>query len=75
MNSGTPVVVAAVLTPHPIIIMHYNMKLWDYDPHTLLPNLPTMVTFPNLHNFYEDWRKYLESRGVDIGYRQTLQQS
>lgn len=42
------------------------MKLWDYDPDTLLPNLPTMVTFPNLHNFYEDWRKDLESRGVDI---------
>merc|ERR1711964_950399 len=33
-----------------------NMKLWDYDAETLLPNLPTMVTFPNLHNFYEDWR-------------------
>ncbi|KAH7321546.1 flavin-containing amine oxidasedehydrogenase-like protein [Rhexocercosporidium sp. MPI-PUGE-AT-0058] len=43
-----------------------NMKLWDYDPETLLPNLPTMVTFPNLHNFYEDWRKDLESKGVDI---------
>jgi hypothetical protein len=42
------------------------MKLWDYDPDTLLPNLPTMVTFPNLHGFYEDWRKDLESRGVDI---------
>jgi hypothetical protein len=43
-----------------------NMKLWDYDPQTLLPNLPTMMTFPNLHNFYEDWRKDLESKGVDI---------
>jgi len=43
-----------------------NMKLWDYDPDTLLPNLPTMITFPNLHNFYEDWRKDLESRGADI---------
>ena len=43
-----------------------NMKLWDYDPQTLLPNLPTMVTFPNLHNFYEDWRKDLQSKGVDI---------
>ena len=42
------------------------MKLWDYDPDALLPNLPTMVTFPNLHNFYEDWRKDLESKGVDI---------
>jgi hypothetical protein len=43
-----------------------NMKLWDYDPETLLPNLPTMVTFPKLHNFYEDWRKDLISKGVDI---------
>jgi predicted NAD/FAD-binding protein len=43
-----------------------NMKLWDYDPATLLPNLPTLVTFPNLHNFYEDWREDLESKGVDI---------
>ncbi|CAD6439841.1 50f5661f-7f20-4b5a-9adb-400bbf247e8f [Sclerotinia trifoliorum] len=43
-----------------------NMKLWDYDPDTLLPNLPQMLTFPNLHNFYEDWRKDLESKGVDI---------
>lgn len=43
-----------------------NLKLWDYDPDTLLPNLPTMVTFPNLHDFYEDWRKDLVSTGVDI---------
>ncbi|KAH8683046.1 flavin-containing amine oxidasedehydrogenase-like protein [Tricladium varicosporioides] len=43
-----------------------NMKLWDYDPETLLPNLPTMVTFPNLHDFYEAWRKDLVSKSVDI---------
>lgn len=43
-----------------------NMKLWDYDSETLLPNLPTMVTFPKLHDFYEDWRKDLVSKGVDI---------
>ncbi|PQE16502.1 FAD dependent oxidoreductase protein [Rutstroemia sp. NJR-2017a BBW] len=44
------------------------MKLWaeDYDPDTLLPNLPDMLTFPCLHDFYEDWRKDLESKGVDI---------
>ena len=28
--------------------------------------LGSMVTFPNLHNFYEDWRKDLEAKGVDI---------
>ncbi|MCJ1286555.1 hypothetical protein MMC26_005901 [Xylographa opegraphella] len=43
-----------------------NMKLWDYDPDTLLPNLPTMVTFPNLDQFYRDWCTDLRSKGVDI---------
>ena len=43
-----------------------NMKLWDYDPDTLLPNLPTMVTFPNLGQFYKDWAADLRSKGVDI---------
>jgi hypothetical protein len=43
-----------------------NMKLWDYDPESLLPNLPTMVTFPNLHDFYRDWMEDLISKGVDI---------
>ena len=43
-----------------------NMKLWDYDPQTLLPNLPTMVTFDHLHEFYGEWRQDLESKGVTI---------
>jgi uncharacterized membrane protein YgcG len=43
-----------------------NMKLWDYDPETLLPNLPTMVTFDNLHAFYGSWRRDLEARGVEV---------
>ncbi|KZF21293.1 flavin-containing amine oxidasedehydrogenase-like protein [Xylona heveae TC161] len=43
-----------------------NMKLWNYDSDTLLPNLPTMVTFPNLHNFYQDWAADLRAKGVDI---------
>lgn len=43
-----------------------NMKLWDYDPDTLLPNLPTMYTFGNLREFYSKWRQDLISRGVDI---------
>ena len=43
-----------------------NMKLWDYDPETLLPNLPHMVTFPHLDKFYGDWAKDLRSKGVDI---------
>ena len=43
-----------------------NMKLWDYDPQTLLPNLPLMVTFPHLERFYGDWANDLRSKGVDI---------
>lgn len=43
-----------------------NMKLWDYDPSTLLPNLPEMYTFGNLHDFYEAWRQDLTSQGVNI---------
>lgn len=43
-----------------------NMKLWDYDPATLLPNLPTMFTFDHLYDFYRVWREDLEKRGVVI---------
>ena len=43
-----------------------NMKLWDYDSQTLLPNLPTMVTFPKLDQFYKDWTADLRSKGVDV---------
>ncbi len=42
------------------------MKLWDYDPNTLLPNLPTMVSFPNCHEFYQAWAADLRSKGVTI---------
>ena len=42
------------------------MKLWDYDPETLLPNLPLMVTFPHLASFYADWASDLRSKGVTI---------
>ncbi|KAH6893585.1 hypothetical protein B0T10DRAFT_399627 [Thelonectria olida] len=43
-----------------------NLKLWDYDSQTLLPNLPTMVTFDHLHVFYKKWREDLEGKGVDF---------
>lgn len=43
-----------------------QMKLWDYDPDILLPNLPTMYTFPNLSNFYRDWAADLRAKSVDI---------
>lgn len=43
-----------------------QMKLWEYDPDTLLPNLPTMYTFPNPGDFYQAWAKELRAKGVDI---------
>ncbi|KPM36090.1 hypothetical protein AK830_g10479 [Neonectria ditissima] len=43
-----------------------NMKLWNYDPDTLLPNLPTMVTFDHLDVFYRKWKEDLQQKGVDI---------
>lgn len=39
-----------------------DMKLWDYDPETLLPNLPTMYTFDNLRDFYRTWRQDLTNK-------------
>jgi hypothetical protein len=43
-----------------------NVKPWDHGPDTLLPNLPTMVTFPKLGQFYKDWAADVHSKGVDI---------
>lgn len=43
-----------------------NMKLWDYDKDTLLPNQPTMYSFDCLHDFYEKWKDNLVAKGVSI---------
>ena len=43
-----------------------NMKLWDYDESTLLPNLPKMYTFDNLLDCYAAWQKDLVGRGVIV---------
>lgn len=43
-----------------------NMKLWDYDSATLLPNLPTMYTFDNLGRCYQSWGDSLKTRGVNF---------
>ncbi|QYT02732.1 hypothetical protein H0G86_009726 [Trichoderma simmonsii] len=43
-----------------------NMKLWDYDADTLLPNQPTMYSFDCLHNFYDTWKNDLVAKGVSI---------
>ncbi|KAL6695197.1 hypothetical protein J3F84DRAFT_376365 [Trichoderma pleuroticola] len=43
-----------------------NMKLWDYDADTLLPNQPTMYSFDCLHKFYDTWKNDLVAKGVSI---------
>lgn len=62
-GNQTPNVACAILER---LFNDPNMKLWDYDPDTLLPNLPTMVTFPKLDQFYKDWAADLQTRGVKI---------
>ncbi|OJJ45093.1 hypothetical protein ASPZODRAFT_134521 [Penicilliopsis zonata CBS 506.65] len=43
-----------------------QMRLWEYDADSLLPNRPTMYTFPNLGDFYRDWTADLQARGVEV---------
>ncbi|KAK2778557.1 hypothetical protein FQN53_001756 [Emmonsiellopsis sp. PD_33] len=43
-----------------------EMKVWDYDPASFVPNLPSMYTFPNMRRFYQDWEAGLRSKGVNI---------
>ncbi|KAM0100156.1 hypothetical protein ACP6JE_005217 [Aspergillus fumigatus] len=62
-GNQTPNVSAALLER---LFCDPNMRLWEYDPDTLLPNQPTMYTFPKLGDFYRDWAGDLASRGVDI---------
>jgi predicted NAD/FAD-binding protein len=39
---------------------------YPYDKNSIVSNLPPMVVFPNLSDFYSSWRKDLESRGVTV---------
>ncbi|KAI8292200.1 hypothetical protein K4K60_009399 [Colletotrichum sp. SAR11_57] len=36
------------------------------DKHSVASNLPPMVVFPNFSDFYQTWKKDLESRGVTV---------
>ena len=62
-GNQTPNVASAILER---LFQDPNMKLWSYSPDTLLPNLPTMYTFPKLHDFYQTWADDLRSKEVDI---------
>lgn len=49
-----------------------QMRLWDYDPDTLLPNQPGMSTFPNLSDFYRNWAADVAARGVNMRLNTTV---
>ncbi|KAK3328154.1 hypothetical protein B0T19DRAFT_371356 [Cercophora scortea] len=44
------------------------------DRESIASNLPPMVVFPNLSNFYEDWRKDLVEKGVNVRLSTELTQ-
>jgi predicted NAD/FAD-binding protein len=39
---------------------------YPIDKYSVASNLPPMVVFPNFSNFYDDWKKSLEKRGVNV---------
>ncbi|KAK2764861.1 hypothetical protein FQN54_008558 [Arachnomyces sp. PD_36] len=43
-----------------------NMELWKNDPDSLLFNMPSVFTFPNMGDFYRDWSSDLRRKGVSI---------
>ncbi|PYI20481.1 FAD/NAD(P)-binding domain-containing protein [Aspergillus violaceofuscus CBS 115571] len=43
-----------------------QMRLWEYDEDMLMQNRPQMYTFPNLGEFYRDWKGDLAARGVRV---------
>ncbi|PTB71398.1 FAD/NAD(P)-binding domain-containing protein [Trichoderma longibrachiatum ATCC 18648] len=51
-----------------------NMKLWDYDSDTLLPNQPTMYSFDCLDSFYGKWKDDLVAKGVTIRTNTEVQE-
>ena len=55
-------------------IAYVNRSCRDYDPDTLLPNLPKMVTFPKLHEFYKDWQADLENKGVKFRFETDVEE-
>lgn len=44
------------------------------DKLSIASNLPPMVVFPNFSNFYDDWRKSLEKKGVQVRLSTELTQ-
>ncbi|KAL5523247.1 hypothetical protein ACEPAF_1514 [Sanghuangporus sanghuang] len=65
MGTGnqTPHVSSAILER---LFLDPSMSLFEYSSDSLLADVPTMLAFPDLHDVYEAWKKYLEERGARV---------
>ncbi|KAH9895234.1 FAD/NAD-P-binding domain-containing protein [Cubamyces lactineus] len=59
-GNQTPYISSAILER---VFMDPSMKLFEYDPKSLLASIPTMLAFPKLHDVYQAWRDEVASRG------------
>ncbi|KAG8961509.1 hypothetical protein FRC03_005307 [Tulasnella sp. 419] len=59
-GNQTPYISSAILER---VFMDPSMKLFEYDPKSLLASIPTMHGFPKLHDVYKAWKEDIESRG------------
>ncbi|OJT10958.1 hypothetical protein TRAPUB_12520 [Trametes pubescens] len=59
-GNQTPYVSSAILER---VFMDPSMKLFEYDPKSLLASIPTMLAFPKLHDVYQAWKSEVASRG------------
>ncbi|KAI0674921.1 FAD/NAD-P-binding domain-containing protein [Trametes maxima] len=59
-GNQTPYISSAILER---VFMDPSMKLFEYDPKSLLASIPTMLAFPKLHDVYQAWRSEVSSRG------------
>ncbi|KAH8108787.1 FAD/NAD-binding domain-containing protein [Phellopilus nigrolimitatus] len=65
MGTGnqTPHVSAAILER---LFLDPSMSLFEYSPDSLLADIPPMLAFPNLHDFYAVWQAHIEARGAHV---------
>ncbi|KAI0364448.1 FAD/NAD-P-binding domain-containing protein [Pilatotrama ljubarskyi] len=59
-GNQTPYISSAILER---VFMDPSMKLFEYDPKSLLASIPTMLAFPKLHDVYQAWKSETASRG------------
>ncbi|KAH9859028.1 FAD/NAD-P-binding domain-containing protein [Lenzites betulinus] len=59
-GNQTPYISSAILER---VFMDPSMKLFEYDPRSLLASIPTMLAFPKLHDVYQAWKSEIASHG------------